>query len=100
MDTPFHPTGAVMSIYELDIAWAETANERRYLRWELLACEDVRGVFLTAREDTLAVLFDGDRRVFRDWARSLTTTREGATAETSRPWAQQHRRTTHTKEES
>ncbi len=38
---------AVMSIYELDIGWAASANERRYLRWELLACDEVRGVFLT-----------------------------------------------------
>jgi hypothetical protein len=60
-----------MSIYELDISWVATANERRYLRWELLACEQVRGVFLTAREDMLAVLFGGDRLGFRDWARSL-----------------------------
>ena len=60
-----------MSIYELDTSWAATANERRYLRWELLACEEVRGVFLTAREDRLAVLFSGDRHGFREWARSL-----------------------------
>ena len=26
-----------MSIYELEIGWAKTANERRYLGWELLA---------------------------------------------------------------
>jgi hypothetical protein len=60
-----------MSIYELDTSWAATANERRYLRWELLACEEVRGVFPTAREDTLAVLFSGDRHGFQEWARSL-----------------------------
>ncbi len=60
-----------MSIYELDTSWAATANERRYLRWELLACEEVRGVFLTARDDTLAVLFSGDRHGFHEWARSL-----------------------------
>ena len=60
-----------MSIYELDIGWAASANERRYLRRELLACEDVRGVFLTARDDMLAVLFSGDRLGFRDWARPL-----------------------------
>jgi hypothetical protein len=60
-----------MSMYELDIGWAATANERRYLQWELLACEEVRGVFLTAREETLAVLFSGDRAGFREWARSL-----------------------------
>jgi hypothetical protein len=74
-----------VSIYELHVGWAESANERRYLRWELLACEEVRGVFSTDREDTLVVLFSGDRHDFRAWARSLepptrwrTTTTEGA----------------------
>ena len=70
-----------MSLYELDIGWAATANERRYLRWELLACEEVRGVFQPPRDDVLAVLFSGDRVDFRFWARSLepeTTTTEGA----------------------
>lgn len=60
-----------MSIYELDTSWAATANERRYLRWELLACEEVRGVFPTTREHTLAVLFSGNRHSFREWSRSL-----------------------------
>jgi hypothetical protein len=60
-----------MSLYELEIGWAASENDRRYLRWELLACEEVRGVFLTAREDLLAVLFSGGRLGFRDWARSL-----------------------------
>jgi hypothetical protein len=77
-----------MSIYELDVSWAITADERRYLRWELLACEQVRGVFLTARDDVLAVLFNGDRLDFDSWARTLepdrarpasaNTTTEGA----------------------
>jgi hypothetical protein len=70
-----------MSLYELDIGWAATANDRRYLRWELLACEEVRGVFQTPREDTLAVLFSGDRLGFRFWSRALepeTRTTEGA----------------------
>jgi hypothetical protein len=73
-----------MSIYELEIGWAASANERRYLRWELLTCEEVLGVFHTAREDTLAVLFSGDRLRFSAWARSLLhdhrndTTRKGA----------------------
>ena len=40
-----------MSIYELEIGWAETANQRRYLHWELLACDAVRGVFPTGRDD-------------------------------------------------
>ena len=60
-----------MSIHELDISWAMSANERRYLHWELIACEEVRGVFQTARDDTLAVLFDGERLDFRAWASSL-----------------------------
>jgi hypothetical protein len=60
-----------MSIVELEIGWAETAGERRYLYWELLACDDVRGVFLTVRDDVLAVLFSGGRDRFHVWARSL-----------------------------
>ena len=60
-----------MSIHELDVSWAETANERRYLHWELLTCDKVRGVFLTARAGVLTVLFEGDRRQFDDWARTL-----------------------------
>jgi hypothetical protein len=62
-----------MSIYELEIGWVETANERSYLHWELLACDEVRGVFLTARDNVLAVLFSGDRDRFHAWARALTT---------------------------
>jgi hypothetical protein len=65
-----------MSIYELEIGWVRTANERSYLHWELLACDEVRGVFETDREHTLAVLYDGDRSDFGTWARSLTTTQE------------------------
>ncbi len=60
-----------MSFYELDISWAATADERRRLHWELLAPEQVQGVFLTAREDALAVLFAGDRIAFDAWARTL-----------------------------
>jgi len=75
-----------MSIYELDISWATTANERRHLHWELLASDRVRAVFLTARDDVLAVLFGGDRREFDTWSRTLdedlhttaTTNEEGA----------------------
>jgi hypothetical protein len=77
-----------MNIYELDISGAITSNERRHLHWELLACARVRGVFLTAREDVLAVLFSGDLRDFDSWARTLgpnrplprtaNTTTEGA----------------------
>jgi hypothetical protein len=60
-----------MSIYELDISWATTANERRHLHWELLASERVRAVFVTARDDVLAVLFRGDRRDFDAWSRTF-----------------------------
>ena len=60
-----------MSIYELEIDWAVTAYERRYLHWELLACDEVVGVFHAARDGALAVLFDGGAREFRDWATTL-----------------------------
>jgi hypothetical protein len=59
-----------MSIYELDISWALTASERRGLYWELIASDEVRGVFL-ARDDVLAVLYSGDRRGFEALARRL-----------------------------
>ena len=60
-----------MSIYELDISWAMTASERRRLHWELIVCEAVSGVFLTARDDVLAVLYRGERRGFEELARTL-----------------------------
>jgi hypothetical protein len=60
-----------MNIYELDISWATTANERRQLHWELLGSERVLAVFLTTSEDVLAVLFAGDRRDFDTWSRTL-----------------------------
>jgi hypothetical protein len=60
-----------MSIFELEIGWVATANEWSYLRWELLACDEVVGVFSSARDDVLAVLFSGDRDRFHTWARSL-----------------------------
>jgi hypothetical protein len=60
-----------VSIYELDISWATTTSERGFLRWELLAAVDVAGVFLTARDDVLAVLWKADRRGFETLARSL-----------------------------
>ena len=63
-----------MTLNELDIRWAATENERRYLHWELLACEEICGVFPTADDDVLAVLFSGDRLDFRQWAASLATT--------------------------
>ena len=66
-----------MSIYELDIGWATTASERRYLHWMLVACDEVGGVFLTARDDVLAVLFNGDRGGFDALARTLAPERQG-----------------------
>jgi hypothetical protein len=68
-----------MSIHELDVSWAITANERRQLHWELVACERVRGVFLTARDGVLAVLFNGDRLDFDSWARTLESDRASDT---------------------
>jgi len=59
-----------MSLYELEIGWVETADERRYLDWELLACEEVLGVF-PSRENALAVLFDGSPWGFREWASTV-----------------------------
>ena len=73
-----------MRIYELDISWAATAQELAGLRWQLVACDEVGGVFLTGREETLAVLYAGDRAQFEQWARTLvlpatpTTNRKGA----------------------
>ena len=63
-----------MRIYRLEIAGAPGASRRRYLHWELLACDEIRGVFPTSRPDVLAVLFSGDRLHFREWAASLATT--------------------------
>ncbi len=60
-----------MNIYELDIGWATTASEHRYLRWMLVASDEVGGVFLTARDDVLAVLFSGDRTSFDALARMI-----------------------------
>ena len=60
-----------MSVYELEVGWAVTAAERRYLRWELLASEEVLGVFATPREDVLAVLFAGEPHEFHAWAGTL-----------------------------
>jgi len=70
-----------MSVYELDISWTITATERRRLRWELIACDEVSGVFLTARDDVLAVLFDGDRDGFDVFARRLTPDHMTATTD-------------------
>jgi len=56
-----------MSIYELDISWAITATERRCLHWELIASDEVSGVFLTARDDVLAVLFNAIAAASTPW---------------------------------
>jgi hypothetical protein len=60
-----------MSVYELDISWATSARDRRRVRWELIASDEVKGVFLTARDDVLAVLYKGNRREFEALARTL-----------------------------
>jgi hypothetical protein len=60
-----------MSVFELDISWAATARERRALHWALVACDEVRGVFITARDDVLAVLFRGDAFAFDAFSRTL-----------------------------
>ena len=60
-----------MTICDLDISWALTQGERDYLCRELLACGEVRGVFLTTQADALIVLFDGDRPDFEEWASTL-----------------------------
>jgi hypothetical protein len=60
-----------MNIHELDISWALTAGERRRVHWELIACDEVEGVFLTARDDVLAVLYRGEHRGFEELARAL-----------------------------
>jgi hypothetical protein len=67
-----------MSIYELDISWAMTANERRRLHWQLIVSDEVSGVFLTARDDVLAVLFSGNRQGFEELARTLAPETMGA----------------------
>jgi hypothetical protein len=60
-----------MSLYELEVGWAETADERRYLDWELLACEEALGVFRGSRDGALLVLYDGARWEFQEWASTL-----------------------------
>jgi hypothetical protein len=60
-----------MSINELDISGAMTASERRRVRWELTAADEVSGVFLTARDDVLAVLYTGERGGFDELERTL-----------------------------
>jgi hypothetical protein len=60
-----------MKMYELEVGWAISAAELRYLHWELLACDEVRGVFRTTRDGVLAVLFDGGPGAFRNWASGI-----------------------------
>jgi hypothetical protein len=69
------PGADLMSIYMLDTSWATTADERRHLHWELLASYQVCGVFLTARDDALVVLFSGDRRAFNAFESGLPEVR-------------------------
>ena len=65
----------LMSMHMLDTSWATTADERRHLDWELLASDQVCGVFPTARDDALAVLFSGDRRAFDEFESDLREVR-------------------------
>jgi hypothetical protein len=70
-----------MNVFALDVSWAATTHERQSFHWSLMACDQVRGVFLTARDDVLAVLFGGDRQAFEAFSRTLqptTTNRKGA----------------------
>ena len=60
-----------MNVYVLDTSWVTTVEEARHLHWELLASDDVRGVFTNGGEDALAVLFAGDRRPFEAWTRTI-----------------------------
>jgi len=64
-----------MSIYMLDTSWATSADDLRHLNWELLASDEVYGVFLTAHDDRLAVLFSGDRRGFDEFESDLSRVR-------------------------
>jgi hypothetical protein len=60
-----------MRLQQLDISWVASAQELTGLHWQLAACDDVGGVFLIGREDTLAVLYAGTRHDFDQWARTL-----------------------------
>jgi hypothetical protein len=64
-----------MTIGELDTSWARTEDSRNYLRWELIACDEIRGVFANDQDDVLSVLFDGDGREFAEWASTLARER-------------------------
>ena len=60
-----------MTLCDLDTSLVLTHWERNYLLWELLACDEVRGVFLTTQADVLTVLSDADRPDFEEWASTL-----------------------------
>ena len=60
-----------MTLYQLDISWVTSAQELIALRWQLASSDEVGGVFLTGREDTLTVLYAGTRHDFDQWARTL-----------------------------
>jgi hypothetical protein len=64
-----------MTIGELDTSWARTTEGRNYLRWELIACDEICGVFANDQDDVLTVLFDGDGREFAEWASTLVRER-------------------------
>jgi hypothetical protein len=60
-----------LRLHQFDVGWAATARELRGVQWQLGASDDVRGVFMTARDDVLAVLYSGDRAGFEALARAL-----------------------------
>jgi hypothetical protein len=60
-----------MRLCQLDISWVTSAQELTALRWQLASSDQVGGVFLTGREDALAVLYTGTRHDFHEWARTL-----------------------------
>jgi hypothetical protein len=64
-----------MTIGELDTSWALTTEGRNYLRWELIACDEICGVFASDQDDVLTVLFDGDGREFAEFASTLVLER-------------------------
>jgi hypothetical protein len=64
-----------MTIGELDTSWARTTDSRNYLRWELIACDEICGVFANDQDDVLDVLFDGDGREFAEFASTLVLER-------------------------
>ena len=60
-----------MSLHALDTSWAAATDDLNYLRWALLACDEIHGVFPTAQADVLIVLFEGDRPDFEEWASTV-----------------------------